>query len=264
MHPVALTIAGSDSSGGAGIQADLKTFTLLGCYGATVLTAITAQNTDGVQAARLLDADLVERQIASVALDLRVAATKTGMLGSSAIIRSVAQAARRHELFPLVVDPVMIAKSGDALIDDDAVGTLVGELLPLATLVTPNRHEAARLVGHPVEDLAAAEAAARKVCDGFGARACVVKGIHVEKNAVDVLYDGKQVHHVERPWRGGKNHHGSGCTFSAAITAELAHGRSLPHAIDRAKTFIDAALASHVRLGHGTSPVDHFAGASAK
>lgn len=261
--PVALTIAGSDSSGGAGIQADLKTFTVLGCYGASALTAVTAQNTEGVQAVQMLSVDLVERQIASVACDLPVAATKTGMLGSAAIIRAVADAARRHELFPLVVDPVMTAKSGDKLIDDEAVATLRDRLVPLATVVTPNRHEAARLCGFAVETVGDAARAAEMICVKLGAQASVVKGIRSAEAgravSIDAYCDGKQVHSLIHPWRETANTHGSGCTFAAAITAGLALGYDLPKALNLAKTCIDRALASEARWGHGKSPVDHLA-----
>ena len=261
--PVALTIAGSDSSGGAGIQADIKTFTVLGCYGASVLTAITAQNTDGVQAAQVLEVDLIERQLASVATDLPVAATKTGMLATSAIIRSVAEAIRRHELFPLVVDPVMVAKSGDALIDDDAVATLRDVLLPMATVITPNQHEAARLVGFAVDTIGEATRAAELLCTKMGVRATVIKGLRGAEAgdavAIDVFCDGSDVHCLTHPWEDAANTHGSGCAFSAAVTAGLALGKQLPDALEVAEKFIHSALASPLRLGHGTSPVDPLA-----
>jgi hydroxymethylpyrimidine/phosphomethylpyrimidine kinase len=270
-RPVALTIAGSDSGGGAGIQADLKTFTMLGCYGATALTAVTAQNTRGVQAAALLEPTLIARQIDSVATDLSPAATKTGMLGSVDIVETVAATIRRHGLAPLVVDPVMVAKSGDSLIDDDAVDAIVRLLLPLADIVTPNRHEAARLAGFPVETVDDARRAAGVICDRFGARACVVKAVRREDAdgpvSVDVFCpapghpDGCRL--LPHPWHatGQANTHGSGCTFSAAVTAELAKGREMEAALEAAVRFIDAAMASPVRYGSGISPVDHLAGA---
>jgi hydroxymethylpyrimidine/phosphomethylpyrimidine kinase len=260
---VALTIAGSDSCGGAGVQADLKVFAMLGCYGASAITAVTAQNTSGVQAAELLSVDLIERQIASVATDLPVAATKTGMLGSTAIIRAVCEAVRRHDLFPLVVDPVMIAKSGDKLIDDDAVAALVEHLLPLATVVTPNRHEAERIVGFGIQTLGEATRAAEVICNQLGARACVVKAIRSAEAgqpvAIDVFCDGDDVRSAIHPWHESNNTHGSGCAFAAAVTAGLACGQTLPQAMHTASRYIDAALASPLRLGHGTSPVDHLA-----
>lgn len=264
--PAALTIAGSDSSGGAGIQADLKTFTLLGVYGASALTAVTAQNTRGVQAAVLLEPDLVARQIDSVAGDIPPAAVKTGMLGSAAIVEAVAGAVERHGLRPLVVDPVMIAKSGDSLIADDAVAALTARLLPLAALVTPNRHEAARLAGMPVETVEDAERAAEMICARHGAAHCVVKALRSERDgraaAVDVLMPGAV--RIVHPWReaGQPNTHGSGCTFSAAVTAFLARGRDVEAAIRAAVDFVDAALAGPDRYGSGISPLDHLAAAA--
>jgi len=263
--PVALTIAGSDSSGGAGVQADLKTFTVLGVYGASVLTAITSQNTRGVQAAALLDAALVGRQIDSVAADLPVAATKTGMLGGVGIIDAVADGIERHGLRPVVVDPVMVAKSGDPLIDQAAVSRMAGRMLPVAALATPNRHEAARLLGmsDPIADVGQAGDAARRICERFGCGACIVKGIGRERDGsrevVDVLYDGREVREYAAARVETDRTHGSGCTFSAAITGYLAGGRTLHEAIAGARAFISRAIEQAPRLGAGRPPVSPLA-----
>jgi len=251
--PVALTIAGSDSCGGAGIQADLRTFAALGVWGASALTAVTAQNTTGVQAFVLLEPAIIAAQITSVAHDLRVSAVKTGMLGSAAIIMAVAAALRQHALAPLVVDPVMVAKSGDPLIDDAAVATLCSALLPMAAIVTPNRHEAARLLGlpSPPATRAQAEAAAQQICTRFGASACVVKGVREAGRCLDVLSVGGRTHVLEGPWHDAGPIHGSGCTFSAAVTAELARGGTVIGAVTAARQFIDTAIAAALRIGAG-------------
>lgn len=263
-RPITLAIAGSDSGGGAGIQADLKTFAMLGCFGTSALTAVTAQNTRGVQDVAMLEPAMVVRQIDSIADDLRPAATKTGMLGSRACVQAVAGAIERHGLSPLVVDPVMIAKGGDSLVDDDAVEAIIRRLIPLATIVTPNRHEAARLVGFDITDTDAAARAAEIICDRLGAGACVVKGVRdaAGQTVVDTLHiRGGGGHRLTAVWQppGQHNAHGSGCTFSAAITAYLARGKPLLQAVESAKAFINAAITSPVRFGGGVSPVDHLA-----
>lgn len=268
---VALTIAGSDSSGGAGIQADLKTFAALGVYGASAITAITAQNTTGVKRSLVLDPELVEAQIDAVAGDFRAHATKTGMLANAAVIRIVAAAIDRHNLHPLVVDPVMVARGGDRLIDDDAIAVLCRKLLPLAAVVTPNRHEAARLLGQTAAIDAAGPAiqAARAICSRYGARACVVKGIRrpvvgrpaegSEAEAVDIFFDGHDAHELVADWRDTDNTHGSGCTFSAALCAALALGRPVNDAVVTAKAFVSEAIRRTTSLGHGHAPVNHLA-----
>lgn len=266
-RPITLTIAGSDSGGGAGIQADLKTFAMLGCFGTSAITAVTAQNTLGVQGVVMLDTAFITRQIESVAADLKPAATKLGMLGSRACVEAVADAIERLGLSPVVLDPVMIAKGGDSLVDEDAVEAIRQRLLPLATVVTPNRFEAARLVGFEIADLASAERAAVQICQKLGAGACVVKGVRDAggEQVVDMLYvagdAGEEPVRLSAPWQGPDraNLHGSGCTFSAAITAMLARGAPLPQAVHAAKQFIHAAITSPVRLGSGVSPVDHLA-----
>ena len=257
--PVALTIAGSDSSGGAGIQADLKTFAAFRVFGASALTAVTAQNTVGVQAAVMLEPGLVARQIDSIADDLPIAATKSGMLGSAPVIDTVADAIERHRLLPFVLDPVMVAKSGDPLIDDAAVETLVRRLIPLAAVVTPNRHEAARLTGVTVTDRATAERAATKLCRDLGARACIIKTVREGDQSIDLFHDGRDLHAFAAPWRETNNTHGSGCAFSAAITAGLARGLPLKAAVEQTKRFIDTALKSDLALGRGTHPVNPLA-----
>lgn len=262
---LALTIAGSDCSGGAGIAADLKTFSVMRVYGAAVITAITAQNTTGVKRSQVLDADLVDAQIDAVGGDLDIAATKTGMMGTAAVAETVADAIKRHTLSPLVVDPVMVSKNGDPLIDDDALAAMRKHLLPLATLVTPNRYEAARLIGEdkPIDNITAASGVAAKICETCGADACIITGFHRENDGdgemVDVFFDGSQSHEVTTDRRPSKHTHGSGCTFSAAITAGLALDQSLADAISEAKQFIYEAVRQANKIGAGVSPVNHLA-----
>jgi hydroxymethylpyrimidine/phosphomethylpyrimidine kinase len=264
---VALTIAGSDSSGGAGIQADLKTFSVMRVYGATAITAITSQNTTGVKHAMVLEPAVIEKQIDAVAGDIQVHATKTGMLANAAIVRAVATAVRRLNLQPLVVDPVMVAKSGDSLIDDRAVKILSEQLLPLAAIVTPNRLEAARLLGlsSPIDDPAKAGGAAEKICKTFGVRACIIKGFFKEGvsngdgEAIDIFYGGSSVHEVAAPSRQTKNTHGAGCVFAAAIAAGLALEQPLDHAVATAKRLISEAIRQTADIGQGRGPVNALA-----
>ena len=262
---VALTIAGSDSSGGAGIQADLKVFAVLEVFGAAVVTVITAQNTRGIKRSFALDPELVEAQIDAVASDITIHATKTGMLANADIVATVAKAVDRHSLFPLVVDPVMLARSGDSLLEPKAVEVLVKKLVPLAALVTPNAREAARLLGwpDPVADVSQAGEAAAAICRDLGARACVVKGIKrpnaEEGEAVDVFFDGQEALEVVSAWRPTENTHGSGCTFSAAIAAALAREQPLGEAIQTAKNVVSEAIRRATSLGHGPGPVNHVA-----
>ena len=262
---VALTIADSDSSGGAGIQGDLKTFTVMNVYGVTVITAITAQNTTGVKTSKVLDPELIEKQIEAIASDIDVHGVKTGMLGCAEVIHTVARAVQRHNLFPLVIDPVMVGKSGDSLIDDAAVRVLCRNLLPLAAVATPNRFEAARMLGRaqPIEDLWTAQTAAKELCKKFKLAACIVKGIKrpndEEGEAVDVYFDGQQEHELVSNWRPTQNTHGAGSTFSAAITAGLALGQPIDQAIQTAKKVISEAIRQTTDLGHGSSPVNPMA-----
>lgn len=255
MKPVALTIAGSDPSGGAGIQADLKTFHQLGVYGEAVITLLTVQNTTGVEAVELLDAGFVVRQAMAVIKDIPPNAAKTGALGNAAIASAVAVAAREFA-FPLVVDPVMISKHGAALIEDQARKVLLEELFPVAAVVTPNLPEAEALTGMPIrniEDMRAAAAALRKT----GASAVLIKGGHLEGDAIDVLLDEAGYHEFTSPRLVTRHTHGTGCTYSAAITALLARGERLTAAVRRAKDFITEAIRSNPGLGHGGGPVNH-------
>jgi len=262
---VALTIAGSDSGGGAGIQADLKTFTVMGVFGASAVTALTAQNTTGVKAIEHVEPDFVARQIDVVAGDIKVKATKTGMLGSAKTVEAVVDAIKRNSLYPLVVDPVMIAKSGDALIDDDAVSVLIKQLLPQATLVTPNRHEASKILGtsKSIDDLTQAASAAREICLRTGASACLLKGLKrpndEEGEAVDFFYDAEEVQEIAADWRPTENTHGSGCVLAAAITAGLAKGHDLIDAIQTAKGLITEAIRQSTDIGSGIAPVNPLA-----
>jgi hydroxymethylpyrimidine/phosphomethylpyrimidine kinase len=253
----ALTIAGSDSGGGAGIQADLKTFAALGVYGSSAITAITAQNTRGVFGVQEVEPALVAAQIDAVIDDIGAAATKTGMLSSAAIAEAVADRIRHYRLPNLVVDPVMVAKSGDPLLRSDAVAALKQLLLPLALIVTPNLPEAETLVGRRLESDEDLRNAAREIVD-LGARAVVVKGGHRTGAADDLLYDGHtfQTLHAERI--DTPHTHGTGCTFSAAIAANLAKGMPLPLAVETAKTYLTGAIAAAYPIGSGHSPVHHF------
>ena len=256
---IALTIAGSDSGGGAGIQADLKTFHRFGVYGTSALTLITAQNTVRVWEVHLLQPELVAKQIEVVAGDFEVHAAKTGALGSAELIEVVAAAVEEHAVPNLVVDPVMISKHGDPLLPKGAVDVLRSRLFPRAALVTPNLHEAAELLGGAVESEEQMQDAARAVCD-LGAAAVLVKGGQLPgKEAVDLFYDGAAFVRLAAPRIDTPHTHGTGCTYSAAITALLARGETLADAVRQAKDFISRAIASAPGLGHGHGPVDHWA-----
>ncbi|HZJ12036.1 MAG TPA: bifunctional hydroxymethylpyrimidine kinase/phosphomethylpyrimidine kinase [Methyloceanibacter sp.] len=261
MTAIALTIAGSDSSGGAGIQADLKTFSALGVYGASVITALTAQNTLGVEAVHVVPAEFVLKQIEAVARDLKVDAVKIGMLATSAVIEAVAEGLKAFARVPVVLDPVMVAASGDALLDDDAVETLRSVLLPRAALITPNLPEAAKLLGRGEAKNEREMFAQAKALRGLGAKAVLIKGGHaVGANAVDVLVDEEGELRLEAPRLKTGNTHGTGCTLSSAIAAELAKGASLRQAVGRAKAYVTAAIAAadELHIGKGRGPVHHF------
>jgi hydroxymethylpyrimidine/phosphomethylpyrimidine kinase len=253
----ALTIAGSDSGAGAGIQADLKTFAAFGVYGTSAITAITAQNTVRVTRVLALDPALVGAQIDAIIDDIGTHALKTGMLANAAIIDLVAQKIRQHRLNNLVVDPVMVATSGDLLIKKNAVTALRSKLIPLATVVTPNLPEAEELTGRPLRGWKDIEEAARRIVD-LGARSVVIKGGHRQGPAVDLFFDGKKIQALNAPRIRTKNIHGTGCTFSAAIAAELAKGESLDGAVRSAKKYITAAIRAGFKVGGGHSPVHHF------
>lgn len=255
--PKALTVAGSDSGGGAGIQADLKTFAALGVYGASVVTALTAQNTVGVLAVAAVEPAFVRAQLDAVMADIGADAVKTGMLFSAEIVRVVAEGLRHHAVRHLVVDPVMVAKSGDRLLRDDAVAAVREALLPLATVVTPNIPEAEVLTGREIADERAMEAAARAL-HALGPGVVVVKGGHLTGDAVDVVFDGEHVERLRRPRVETTCTHGTGCTFSAAIAAWLAAGRSPLDAVSEAKEFLYGALRQAYPIGAGHSPVHHF------
>jgi hydroxymethylpyrimidine/phosphomethylpyrimidine kinase len=253
----ALTIAGSDSGGGAGIQADLKTFAALGVYGMSAITAITAQNTCGVSAVQGIDPEVVAAQIRAVVSDIGVGAAKTGMLFSSAIIKAVATTVRDTGICLLVVDPVMVATSGDRLLQPEAEASLRRDILPLATVVTPNLAETEVLIGQKVTSLEDMRAAAAQIVAN-GARAVVVKGGHVITKATDVFYDGTSMELLQSEVIETPNTHGTGCTLSAAICAFLARGASLPEAVRRAKRYITGALRHSLSIGQGSGPVGHF------
>jgi hydroxymethylpyrimidine kinase/phosphomethylpyrimidine kinase len=259
--PVALTIAGSDSGGGAGIQADLKTFAALGVHGTSAITAITAQNTVDVIDILELPTQLIRAQIDAVVSDLDVRAAKTGMLSSAAIIEAVANAIRDHGITQLVVDPVMVAKGGAKLLRDDAVQALRARLLPLAAIITPNLPEAEVLLGRVIATLDERRAAARDLRE-LGPRAVIVKGGHAGGDATDIYFDGRKMVDLTARRIDTINTHGSGCTFSAAIAAGLARGLEPLAAATEAKAFITRAIESALEIGHGHGPVNPMSGAS--
>jgi hydroxymethylpyrimidine/phosphomethylpyrimidine kinase len=261
MTAIALTIAGSDSGGGAGIQADLKTFAALGVYGASAITALTAQNTQGVDAVLAVPPDFVGAQIWAAAGDLEVAAIKIGMLATAPVIGAVADGLADFQGVPVVLDPVMVAASGDKLLDEDAIATLRARLLPLATLITPNLPEAAALleVSEARNEQEMSEQGAALLA--IGARAVLVKGGHLRgEQAVDLLVTAEGVEHFAAPRVATRNTHGTGCTLSSAIAAELAKGASLRDAVARSKSFVTEALkqADALHIGKGRGPVHHF------
>ncbi len=259
--PIAVTIAGSDSGGGAGIQADLKTFSALRVYGASVVTALTAQNTSGVQGIHDVPPDFVAQQIDSVFADLAVAAVKIGMLSRPAVIAAVAAGLDRHGARNVVLDPVMIAASGDRLLAPDAVETLRRVLIPRALVVTPNLPEAAAILDEPVAaDEAAMRAQGERIL-ALGARAVLVKGGHADgPESADILVDAGGVRRFASPRIATRNTHGTGCTLSSAIAAGLARGLDLAAAVEAGKVYVAAAIAASdtLAIGHGHGPVHHF------
>jgi hydroxymethylpyrimidine/phosphomethylpyrimidine kinase len=255
---IALTIAGSDSGGGAGIQADLKTFAAHGVYGASVITAVTAQNTLGVTAFDALSIAIVRAQIEAIAADLPPAAVKTGMLANAAIVEAVAGAVRDLRLPMLVVDPVMIAKSGARLLDAAALEAMKESLLPLASVVTPNIPEAEALTGLTIRGDDDRREAARRIA-GLGAAAVVITGGHLPSDdIVDLLYDGRTFEEFRGERVAGRHTHGTGCTFASAVTAQLALGRTLHQAVPMAQRYVAGAIRHAPGLGQGHGPVDHF------
>lgn len=253
---VALTIAGSDSGGGAGIQADLKTFAVLGVHGASAITSITAQNTVEVRGILDLPPEMVVEQIEAVADDLGVDGAKTGMLSNSGVIRAVAKTVDKYS-FPIVVDPVMIAKSGAKLLRDEAVSAMIEEMIPRATIVTPNIPEAEKITGLRISGLKEMKEAAMRIVDELGAEAAVVKGGHLTGEAsVDVLYYKGRFYEYKSQRIHANTTHGTGCSFSAAIAAGLAKGRSIPEAVRVAKQVITTAIEYGMRIGVGHGPVN--------
>ena len=254
--PRLLTIAGSDSGGGAGVQADLKTFAAFGGYGMTAITAVTAQNTTRVTCVQHIRPTVVREQIAAVATDIGIDAAKIGMLGTAAIVRAVAGAVRRYRVRPLVIDPVMVSESGARLIDAEGLRVLVQELMPLAAVVTPNLAEAAVLCARQVRSSREMEWAARTLADHIG-RPVLIKGGHRRGEPLDVLWDGE----VLTRFRGRRVRsaatHGTGCTLSAAITALLGHGVEISEAIARAKAYVQGAILTAPGLGGGNGPLNH-------
>ena len=255
--PRAMTIAGSDSGGGAGIQADLKTFAALGVYGTSVVTAITAQNTVGVSGVHAVPVDMVAAQIEAVITDVGADAVKTGMLASSAIIETVARELSHFRVDRLVVDPVMVAKSGDRLLREDAVDAMKASLLPLATVVTPNVPEAETLADMKIGSGDDARRAAERILS-LGAKSVVVKGGHLPGEPVDLFYDGSRF--LEFPGKRIQttSTHGTGCTFASAVAAGLAKGLDLADAVARAKEYVTEAMERAFPVGKGHGPLNHF------
>ena len=261
MTAIAVTIAGSDSSGGAGIQADLKTFSALGVYGASVIAALTAQNTRGVTAIHEVPADFVRAEIDAVFSDLAVGAVKIGMLASPELIRIVAAGLRDYGQSRIVLDPVMVATSGDSLLKGEAVATLREELFPLASLITPNLPEAGKLLGRTVDDAPDDMLAAARELLSLGPKAVLVKGGHgMGAESVDLFLDSEGAHWLRAPRHATRNTHGTGCTLSSAIAAGLAKGLDLAAAVTEGKAYVTAAIvaADRLEIGHGHGPVHHF------
>lgn len=268
----ALTIAGSDSGGGAGVQADLKTFAAFGVYGASAITAVTAQNTTGIVGVEPLSADVVTAQIEAVAGDLAIHATKVGMLATTAIVEAVAAAIEELELPLVVVDPVLVSSTGSRLLDADAVQALCRELLPLARVVTPNLPEAEALSGKRIRSADDAREAARRI-RGMGARAVIITGGHAQGTShaaprsshdaprtevLDLLLDGDAVHEFRAPWIESPPLHGTGCTFASAVAARLALGATLADAARDAQQFVGGAIRHAQAVGRGRVPLNHF------
>jgi hydroxymethylpyrimidine/phosphomethylpyrimidine kinase len=256
---VALTIAGSDSGGGAGIQADIKAMEANGVFAASVITAITAQNTQAVTQSAEVPLELIEAQIDAVFSDIRVHVVKTGMLSSGPIIELVARKVKQWKMRPLVVDPVMISTTGYKLLQDEAIELLIERLLPLATLVTPNTHEAGLMIGSTVQTVDEAKNAAWDI-KRMGAAAVLVKGGHLkgEAEAIDVFYDGKSFAYFRAPFIATPHTHGTGCTYASAIAANLAKGYALQAAIGRAKRYVTEAIRHGLAIGQGSGPTNPF------
>lgn len=255
--PIAMTIAGSDSIAGAGVQADLKTFAALGVYGTCVLTAITAQNTQTVSAIHEIPAPIISRQIDAIVSDVKIEAVKIGMLFSPEIIKMVSLKIREAKLDNIVVDPVMIAKSGANLTKPEAVISLKSLLLPLAKIVTPNIPEAQILCGHKIDSEEDIRRSAQEIKE-LGPKSVVIKGGHLSGPATDLFYDGNKFEEFTSPRISTKNTHGTGCTFSSAIAAQLANRLELSEAVSKAKKYVTASIKHSLSIGHGNGPLDHF------
>ncbi|CDQ41115.1 bifunctional hydroxymethylpyrimidine kinase/phosphomethylpyrimidine kinase [Virgibacillus salexigens] len=256
--PSVLTIAGTDPSGGAGIQADLKTFQELKVYGMSVITSVVAQNTTGVQNIHHLPTGMLHDQLQSVLTDMPVHAIKTGMIANRDMMEVIADAIPKTNA-PYVIDPVMVATSGDPLIDEEARGVLKEQLLPIATLVTPNIPEAEFIIGNSINSLADMKEAAISIVHTYGPKAALIKGGHLQGKAIDFLYDGSQLHTFAADRFDTKNTHGTGCTYSAAITANLSNGLHLIEAVQMAKHYVTEAIKHSFPLGTGNGPTNHWA-----
>lgn len=256
--PCALTIAGTDPTGGAGIQADLKTFQELKSYGMSVITSVVAQNTTGVQNVHHVPLSIIESQLDSIIDDIPVHAFKTGMIANIDMMKTIKNKIRKIDA-PYVMDPVMVTTSGDSLIDEDARFFLKDELLPLTTVVTPNIPEAEHLLDEQIETLEDMQDAAREIIIRFGPRAVLMKGGHIKGDAVDFLYDGSEMHTFSVKRIDTNNTHGTGCTLSAAMTAYLSQGASLIEAVEKAKEYITLAVRHSFDIGQGSGPTNHWA-----
>ena len=255
--PIVMSIAGSDSGGGAGIQADLKTIAANGAYGTTVITAVTVQNTVMVSGVKEMSTELVESQIDAVMSDIGADVVKTGMLSSAEMILCVSRKIREYNITKFVLDPVMVATSGDSLLEEDAVDSIKKVLIPLCTIVTPNGPEAKKLTGIDVVDLDTARDAAIELVK-MGASAAVVKGGHIDGPATDVLYDGNEFRMFTTKRIDSDNTHGTGCTFASAIACGLASNQSLRDSVSSAKAYVTGGIRNGLKLGHGHGPLNHF------
>ncbi|MDI3534474.1 MAG: hydroxymethylpyrimidine/phosphomethylpyrimidine kinase [Thermosediminibacterales bacterium] len=252
-----LTIAGSDSCGGAGIQADLKTFSALGVYGMSVITAVTAQNTQGVFGVEEISPDMVAKQLDAVFQDILVDAVKVGMVFSTGIIEVIADRLKKYNIQKVVLDTVMVSKSGCHLLRSESIKALIDLLIPKAYVVTPNLYEAKMLTGISVHTLQEMQEAARKIYN-MGAKNVVVKGGHRIEDATDILYDGSKFYHFPGHRIDTKNTHGTGCTFSSAIASYLALGHRVDEAVKKSKEYITGAIANSLDIGKGVGPTNHF------
>ncbi len=254
----ALTIAGADSGGGAGIEADIKTFTVLKVYGMTAITAVTAQNTVGIMGVMEVSPEIVYLQIKAVCEDIGVDAVKTGMLPNSEIVLVVSEALREFNVKNIIVDPIIMSSSGYPLIKEDAIGMLINEIFPIALIVTPNIPEAERLTGMTIRSINDMEKAAKEIKEA-GSRYVLIKGGHLGNgNVTDVLYDGKEFHYFKGRFFKDKNVHGTGCTLSAAITAYIAHGYDIVESVEKARKYIEGAIEHSLQVGKGNPSPNHI------